>query len=98
MPMRVRGPCVSPGICSWRQDPGRSAMFRQPSKSAAPSHENEIRDGQGMNQNPNHAPDAVLTRWESVAVIQIGYESGDMRQNKARNWHVDSLKKLGLIK
>lgn len=31
VPMRVRGPCVNPGICSWRQDPGRSAMFRQPS-------------------------------------------------------------------
>lgn len=83
VPKRVRGPRVSPGICSWRQDPGRSAMFCQPSKSAASSHKNEIRDGQGMNQNPNHAPDAVLTCGESVAVIQIGSESGDMRQNKS---------------
>lgn len=37
-----------------------------------------------MNQNPNHAPDAVLTSGESVAVIQIVSESVDRRQNKAR--------------
>lgn len=68
-------------------------MFRH-QKSAVPSHEDEIRDGQGMNQNPNHAPDAVLTSGESVAVIQIVSESVDRRQNKARI----GMSKLELIK
>lgn len=78
----------------------RCSASRQ--KSAAPSQEGEIRDGQGMNQNPNHAPDAVLTCRESVAVIQIESESVDRRQDKARigMWTacLQVKKKLELIK
>lgn len=84
MPVRVRGPCVSPGICSLRQDPGRTVMFGRSSPANSPQSEGEIRDGQGMNQNPNHAPDAVVTCGESVALIQIGSERVDRRQNEAR--------------
>lgn len=36
VPMRVRGPCVSPGICSLHQDPGRTVMFGRPSPVNSP--------------------------------------------------------------
>lgn len=53
----------------------------------------KLETGRGMNQNPNHAPDAVLTCGESVAVIQIGTESVDRRAGRGQNWHMDSLPK-----
>lgn len=36
VPMRVRGPCVSPGICSLCQDSGRTVMFGRPSPVSSP--------------------------------------------------------------